>query len=50
VTYQDRAEQISGADACADAKARYERVMSDFDRTINQMRAAEDRKRQYCGG
>lgn len=50
VRYQDRAESISGAEACEEAKARYQQVMSDFNRSINQMRAAEDRKRQFCGG
>jgi hypothetical protein len=47
---QDRAEQVSGQEACAEATAKYQSVMSDFNRSINQMRAAEDRKRRFCGG
>lgn len=50
VTYRDRAESISGEEACASARAQYERVMGDFNRSIDQMRKAEDRKRQFCGG
>ena len=48
-TYNDQAQPVSAAQACAEEKARYDRAMSDFNRTMTSMRAAEARYERMCG-
>jgi len=47
---QDIAEPISRSDACGEARAARDRALSDFNRTITTIRAAEARYERLCGG
>jgi len=47
---RDYAEPISQESACAQARVVRDRALSDFNRTINTIRAAEARYSRLCGG
>mgnify|MGYP007125677006 FL=1 len=46
---QDYAQPISQENACSQARADRDRALSDFNRTMNTIRAAEARYERLCG-
>jgi hypothetical protein len=47
---QDRAQPVSRSDACAEAAMKRDAAQSHPNRTVNTIRAAEERYRRMCGG
>lgn len=47
---RDRAQPVSRDDACAEAAMKRDAALSHPKRTVNSIRAAEERYRRMCGG